>query len=124
MSDTVPRHRKQPEFDDAQRSGRSRHRKQETPEVSARKARRTGLTVGVGTAAVVMAAALIIGLPALRSGATAGARQAATGPVTETLGSSVGGDASRALDQQPRADVAESSPFGPTPSAKPKARQI
>jgi murein DD-endopeptidase MepM/ murein hydrolase activator NlpD len=120
VSDTVPRHRKLPEFDDAQRTVRSRHRKQETPEARARKARRTGLTAGVGAAVVVMAAALVIGLPALRSGAAAGARQAATGPVTETLGSSVAGDASHALDQNP-ADVAGSSPFSASASAKPTA---
>jgi len=120
VSDTVPRHRKLPEFDDAQRSVHSRHRKQETPDVSARKARHTGLAVGVGTAAVVMAAALVIGLPALRSGATAGARQAAVGPVAETLGSSVADDASHALDQNP-ADVAGSSPFSASASARPTA---
>jgi murein DD-endopeptidase MepM/ murein hydrolase activator NlpD len=120
VSDSVPRHRKLPEFDDAQRTVRSRHRKQETPEASARRARRTGLTVGAGTAVVVMAAALVMGLPALRSGATAGARQAAIGPVTETLGSNVADDASHALDQNPE-DVAGSSPFSASASAKPKA---
>lgn len=68
-----------------------------------------------------MAAAVIIGLPALHTGSTTGAGQASAGKVTDTLGSNLVGDVGDAMSQLPRSDVASSSPLGTAASAKPNA---
>ena len=122
MSETVPRHRKlsesESESDVAQHAAPSRHRKQNTPEADGRRARRTSIVVGAVTASAAVAAAVIFGLPALRTGTTADTHHTAAGQVSNTLGSSVAGDTGDALNQLPRADAAKSSRLGKSASAR------
>jgi len=115
VSDTVSRHRKQSEIDVARHAAPARHRKY-TTEFDGRKARRTSVVVGVVTAAAAVAAAVIFGLPALRTGTTA-ASQTAAGQVTDTLGSSLAGDTGHAINQLPQADTAKSSRLGKSAAA-------
>jgi murein DD-endopeptidase MepM/ murein hydrolase activator NlpD len=78
--------------------------------------------VGVVTASAAVAAAVIFGLPALRSGTVADTRQTASGEVSDTLGSSLAGDTGHAVSQLPRADAAKSSRLGKSASGKPAAK--
>jgi murein DD-endopeptidase MepM/ murein hydrolase activator NlpD len=77
--------------------------------------------VGVVTAAAAVAAAVVFGLPALRTGTTADTSQTAAGSVADSLGSSIAGDTGRAANRLPQADAAKSAKLGKSASAGPKA---
>jgi hypothetical protein len=121
VSDTVSRHRKLSESDDARHAAPARHRKQHATETDGRKARRTSVVVGVVTAAAAVAAAVVFGLPALRTGTTTDANQTAAGQVADSFGSSLAGDTGHAMSQFPRSDAAKSSPLDTSASARSKA---
>ena len=99
----------------------SRHRKQNTTEADGRKARRTSIIVGVVTASAAVAAAVIFGLPALHPGTTPDTLHGASGPVANSLGSSLVGDTDHAVGQLPQADAAKSSRLGKSASARSSA---
>jgi hypothetical protein len=117
VSDSVPRHQKLSESEITRDAAPARHRKQYSTETDGRKARRTSVVVGVLTAATAVAAAVIFGLPALRTGTTADVSHTAAGPVADALGSNLAGDTGRAVSQLPRADAAKSSHLGKSGSA-------
>jgi murein DD-endopeptidase MepM/ murein hydrolase activator NlpD len=77
--------------------------------------------VGVVTASAAVAAAVVFGLPALRTGTTADTSQAAAGSVADSLGSSIVGDTGHAVNKLPRADAAKSSHLGKSASASSKS---
>ena len=77
--------------------------------------------VGAVTAAAAVAAAVIFGLPALRTGTTADTSKVAAGSVADSLGSSIVGDTGHAVNKLPRADAEKSSHLGKSASARPKA---
>jgi len=77
--------------------------------------------VGGVTAAAAVAAAVVFGLPALRTGTTADTSHTAAGSVADSLGSSIVGDTGHAVNKLPRADAAKSSQLGKSSSARSKA---
>jgi murein DD-endopeptidase MepM/ murein hydrolase activator NlpD len=77
--------------------------------------------VGVVTASAAVAAAVVFGLPALRTGTTADTSHTAAGSVADSLGSSIVGDTGHAVNKLPHADAAKSSQLGKSASARSKA---
>jgi murein DD-endopeptidase MepM/ murein hydrolase activator NlpD len=77
--------------------------------------------VGVVTAAAAVAAAVVFGLPALRTGTTTDASHTAAGQVADSLGSNLAGDTGHAMNKIPQADAAKSSRLAKSAAARSKA---
>jgi murein DD-endopeptidase MepM/ murein hydrolase activator NlpD len=114
VSHSVPRHRKLPESPDTELQEQARHRKARHASTSDRRPGRTGVIVGVVAATGAMAVAALVFVTALGGHAT-GSDQAAADRAADALGGTVGSAAVHAL-QNPKAEVASSSPLNTAPA--------